>query len=64
MEGIEYKGWFFATLIMIFISLVVFIIQRFIVQLFGYAFEVCLFYVPTVVLLIVYLKERSQKGKP
>jgi len=57
----EKNGWFIATLIMAIISSIAFIAQRAITPIFTYAFEVCVFYVPTIVLSIIYLKKRQDK---
>ena len=60
MEDPEKDSWLIATLIMAVVSSTAFIVQRAIIPLFTYAFEVCVFYVPTIVLLIIYLKTRLE----
>jgi len=52
LEKSESDSWLIATLIMIIISSTTFIIQRFI------------FHVPTILVLIIYLKKKSEIRKP
>jgi hypothetical protein len=63
LEDPEKDSWLIATLIMAFISSTAFIVQRVIAPLFTYAFEVCVFYVPTIVLSIIYLKKRLESNE-
>jgi len=60
LEDPEKDSWLLATLIMAIISSTAFIVQRAIIPLFTYAFEVCVFYIPTIVLSIIYLKKRRE----
>ncbi|RLI38285.1 hypothetical protein DRO66_02110 [Candidatus Bathyarchaeota archaeon] len=64
MEDSEKNSWLIATLIMTIISSIAFIIQRAITPIFTYAFEVCVFYVPTIVLWIIYMKKRQESKEP
>jgi hypothetical protein len=63
LEDPDKDSWFIATLIMAVISSTAFIVQRAMTPLFTYAFEVCVFYVPTIVLSIIYLKKRLESNK-
>jgi hypothetical protein len=63
LEDPEKDSWLIATLIMVIISTSAFIVQRAITPLFTYAFEVCVFYVPTIVLSIIYLKKRVKSNE-
>ena len=64
MGDSEKNGWLIATLIMAIISSIAFIAQRAITPIFTYAFEVCVFYVPTIVLWIIYMKKRQESKEP
>lgn len=57
----ELKTWRLATLIMLTLAAAVFIIQRFVVQLFDVVFEFCIFYIPTftIVGLLLYFRNKS-----
>jgi hypothetical protein len=63
LEDPEKDSWLIATFIMAIISSAAFIVQRAITPFFTYAFEVCVFYVPTFVLSIIYLKKRLESKK-
>lgn len=60
MDGGERDSWVLAIFVMVVVSSAAFIIQRFVIHLFNHAFEICVFYVPTVVLLVIYLKRKSE----
>lgn len=59
MGGHDRDSWLIATIVMTALSSAVFTIQRFVTQVFNYPFEVCVFYVPTIASLIIYLWERT-----
>jgi hypothetical protein len=63
LEDPEKDSWLIATLIMTVVSSTAFIVQRVITPLFNYAFEVCVFYIPTIVLSIIYLKKRVESNE-
>jgi len=56
----ELKTWRIATLVMVTLAAVVFLVQRFI-PLFDVVFEVCIFYIPTfsIVGLFLYFRNKS-----
>jgi len=56
----ELKTWRIATLVMVTLAAVVFLVQRFI-PLFDVVFEVCIFYIPTfaIVGLLLYFRKKS-----
>lgn len=51
----ELDSWRLAAAVMVFISILVLFVQRMVGELFNPAFEVCIFYIPTVVAFAVYL---------
>ncbi|MDH5732949.1 MAG: hypothetical protein OEY88_04100 [Candidatus Bathyarchaeota archaeon] len=52
----ELKAWRVAILILATLAITVFCVQRFVIQIFDIPFEVCIFYVPTaMVILFVFL---------
>jgi len=57
----ELKTWRIATLVMVALAATVFLVQRFVVQLFDVVFEVCIFYIPTftIVGLLLYFRTKS-----
>jgi len=57
----ELKTWRLATLIMVTLAAVVFLVQRFVGQLFDFVFEFCIFYIPTftIVGLFLYFRTKS-----
>jgi uncharacterized membrane protein len=59
LPDLETDSWFIATLIMVVTAATAFIIQRAITPLFTLAFEICVFYVPALVLSIIYLHKRG-----
>jgi hypothetical protein len=52
---VEGKSWLYATITMAVMALVVFFVQHFVVQLFDFAVEVSVFYVPAFALVVFYL---------
>lgn len=54
--GRERDGWVLALFVMAVVSSAAFLVQRFVLPLFNAAFEICVFYVPTLVLLVIYLR--------
>jgi len=61
MNKEELKTWHIATLIMVALSTAVFVVQRFVGQIFDIVFEVCIFYISTfmIVGLLLYLRAKS-----
>lgn len=57
----ESATWTIATAIMIVTSLIVIIIQRMIFQVFDYVFEICIFYVPTLIITIIYITQKIRQ---
>jgi antibiotic biosynthesis monooxygenase (ABM) superfamily enzyme len=57
----ESKSWLIATITILVIAAFVFLIQRFAGPVFDFVFEVCIFYVPTVVMvfLLLYFRQKS-----
>jgi len=57
----ELKTWYIATLIMVTLAAAVFLVQRFVGQLFDVAVEVFIFYIPTftIVALLLYFRTKS-----
>ena len=59
----ELKAWFRTLLITGTISILVFLIQNLTRRFFDFKFEVCIFYIPTLLTLIIYLYIRLRTGK-
>ena len=59
----ESATWTIATAIMIVTSLIVIIIQRMIFQVFDYVFEICIFYVPTLIITIIYITQKIRQTR-
>jgi antibiotic biosynthesis monooxygenase (ABM) superfamily enzyme len=57
----ESKSWQIATITMLVIAAMVFLVQRFAGPIFDFVFEICIFYVPAVVMVLLFLYFR-QKG--
>jgi len=55
VDGRERDSWLLALFVMAVVSSAAFLVQRFVLPLFNAAFEICVFYVPTTVLLAIYL---------
>jgi hypothetical protein len=58
----ELKTWRIATLVMVTLAAVVFLVQRFVGQFFDVTFEICIFYIPTftIVGLLLYFRKKSK----
>jgi len=61
----EVESWRLAALTMMIIAGIVFIVQQFFIRLFDQVFVICVFYLPTFLLVIAFLwfrraSERSQ----
>jgi len=52
---VESKSWLYATIIITTLALAIFFIQHFVVQLFDFAVEISVFYIPAVALIVFYL---------
>lgn len=63
MNNGELTAWFRAMFIMVLLSVAVFAFQHFSRHFFNPAFEVCVFYIPTAILVIIYLRMKYLKGK-
>jgi hypothetical protein len=57
----ESTAWTIATVIMITTSLIVIIIQRMFSQVFDYVFEICIFYIPTLIITVIYILQKTQR---
>ena len=53
--------WLLATTVMFVLSFVTFVIQRFVLRVLDPMFEICVFYIPTTVLSLIYVKLRLKK---
>jgi len=59
-ENLELRSLRWATLVLVFLSLGVFLMQRFVVRVFNLAFEICIFHFSAFLSLAMYLwKKRS-----
>jgi len=56
----ELKTWRVATFVVGMLAVAVFCIQRFVTQIFDTSFEICIFYVPAV-MIIIYVSHLSRK---
>jgi hypothetical protein len=56
----ESKSWFIATIVILAIAATVFLVQRFAGPVFDFVFEVCIFYVPAVVTVFLFLYFRKK----
>lgn len=60
----ELRAWRVASFVVVMVAVGVFCVQRFVTQIFDVAFEVCIFHVPAVAIVIfvfIYLG-RERKG--
>lgn len=57
----ESTAWTIATVIMIVTSLIIIIIQRMIFQVFDYIFEICIFYIPTLIMTTIYILQKTHR---
>lgn len=55
-EGAD--DWLLATMIMLILSFLTFISQRFFVRILDPVFETCVFYIPTTMLFLIYVRLR------
>jgi len=53
--------WLLATAVMFILSFTTFITQRFVLRILDPMFETCVFYIPTTVLSLIYVKLRLKK---
>lgn len=53
--------WLLATTIMFILSFTTFMTQRFVLRVLDPMFETCVFYIPTTVLSLIYVKLRLEK---
>ncbi len=58
----ELKAWYIATFIMVTLASVVFVIQHFFSPIFDTVFEVCIFYIPAVAIVIILLYFRNKSN--
>ena len=59
----ESAAWSIATVIMVVTSLIIVIIQRMIFQVFDYIFEICIFYIPTLIMVVIYIRHKTQRTR-
>lgn len=57
-ESLELRSLRWATLFLVVLSIGIFLMQRFVVMVFNLAFEVCIFYLSTLLSLAIYLWKR------
>ena len=60
----ELKAWCVAAFVVVVVSVSVFCVQRFVTQVFDVAFEICIFHVPAVavVVFVFICLGRGRKG--
>ena len=58
----ELETWRMATFVIGMLAIAVFIIQHFVTHIFDIAFEICIFYVPAV-MIIIYFFYLRKKGR-
>ncbi len=51
----ENKSWLYATIIMVFLALVMFFVQHFVIQLFDLTVEITVFDIPALLLIAFYV---------
>ena len=59
----ELKTWRVGTLALAMLAIAIFCIQRFVTQIFDVAFEICIFYIPTVTIIIYVFYLAREKGQ-
>ena len=59
----ELKTWRVGTLALAMLAIAIFCIQRFVTQIFDVAFEICIFYIPTVTIIIYVFHLSREKGQ-
>ena len=55
----EADSWRLTALVMLAVSATVFIVQRFVTTFLDPLFELCVFHLPTVISIVIYLRSRS-----
>jgi len=58
----DLRAWLYSVLVMVSLSLAVFLVQLLFGRVLNIAFEVCVFYLPTVILLIIYVGMKARCG--
>jgi hypothetical protein len=56
----ESESWLIATIVILVVAGTVFLIQRFAGPVFDFVFEVCIFYVPAIVMVFLFLYFRKK----
>jgi uncharacterized membrane protein len=56
----ELKAWRIATVVLVALAAVVFLIQHFVGQVFDVVLEVCVFYIPALAIVALFLYFRTQ----
>ena len=62
-DASESRSWLYAFLFMLALSAMVFVARFFLGPLLSTAFEVCVFYIPTVILFVIVLRVRMKQSK-
>lgn len=57
------REWLYAFLFMLALAIIVFAVRLFIGPVFNLAFEICIFYIPTLVLLVIVVHLRMEKTR-
>lgn len=57
-----FRNWLYAFLFMLALSAMVLAIRFFFEPVFNPAFEVCIFYIPTAILLVIVLRVRAKRS--
>ncbi|MGD8506891.1 MAG: hypothetical protein PVF15_09565 [Candidatus Bathyarchaeota archaeon] len=63
VDKVEVKAWRQATLIVVSLAFLVFVVQRFFGPVFEVTFEICIFYVPAVTIALLYLYSSQSHSK-
>ena len=64
MSHEDLKSWLYAMITMIILSSIVMLIQGFIGRRLEIAFEICIFHIPSLILIIVYAWLRRSQNIP
>ena len=59
----ELKTWRVGTFVLAMLAIAIFCIQRFVTLIFDVAFEICIFYIPTVAIIIYVFYLSREKGQ-
>lgn len=59
----ELGAWCVASFVVAMLAVGVFCVQRFVTQIFDVAFEICIFYVPAVTIIIYVFYLSREKGR-